>query len=124
MTALIIAAGKGHTDAAAALISAGADINAKNNKRYAHLPSRIHGESLFLRSHKFVCTCRLSAEDYARENGKAVEYAEAVRKVQRVWRSTLGLGHEQSGRDRMTWIDLLLRLLSSAAVRGWGSEPA
>ena len=49
----MIAAGKGHTDAAAALISAGADINAKNNKQYAHLPSRIflliHGESLFLR---------------------------------------------------------------------------
>ena len=62
MTALMIAAGKGHTDAAAALISAGADINAKNNKQYAHLPSRIflliHGESLFLRldiSHTQVC---------------------------------------------------------------------
>jgi hypothetical protein len=75
-------------------------------------------------THKFVCTGRQSAEDYAKENGKAVEYAEAVRKVQRVWRFTLGLGHEQSGRDRMTWIDFLLRLLGSAAVRGWGSEPA
>ena len=37
MTALFIAAGKGHTDAAAALICAGADISAKNKKGYVHL---------------------------------------------------------------------------------------
>jgi hypothetical protein len=94
-TALMLAAKNGHVDAAAALIFAGADINATSNDGYERPTPRRSARS---RAENVVChtTCdpshsartpgparRHAAEHVAGRFRKSAEYAEAVRKVRR-----------------------------------------
>ena len=66
-TALMCAAAKGHADAAAALIFAGANVY-------------------------HVTDTGANAKQIAQSHGHAAEYAEAERMVRQGWRSSIGLG--------------------------------
>ena len=110
-TALMWAAVRGRTDAATALMLAGADVSATCNDgcgppreglcvarrgkpaNAAPAAALHYHESLSLdrRLRTRVRTGRDTAEGIARARGTSVEYAEAMRKVRRVQRSLVGL---------------------------------
>jgi hypothetical protein len=66
----------GHTDAVAALIVAGADIIATDDRGYGR-----YRQAICVRSRKRKRMGRLTAENVAVRCGNSEEYAEAVRKV-------------------------------------------